>query len=426
VEQVTEAIILAGGLGTRLRSAVPDLPKCMAPVAGKPFLHHVIAYLQGQGINRFIFSLGYMHEVITSYIHQNHPLLDAVFSIEDEPLGTGGAIKLACIKAVTTHILVMNGDTLFNIAIPIQTALHINKNAACTLALKPMKDFDRYGIVMLDADKRISHFAEKKFYESGLINGGVYLLQVPLFLQEDLPKKFSFEKDYLEKLYAQRSMYGVAQNAYFIDIGIPGDFEKANRELGSHTVVDKQAIDIKSIDKSWTLFLDRDGVINYEKHLDYIHVWDEFVFYEGVKEAMKTFHETFGYIVVVTNQKGVGKGVTKLEDLQQIHQNMVADIEATGGRIDKVYFCADLDEDSPNRKPNPGMGLQAKKDFEAINFSKTIMIGNTMSDMEFGRNLGAKNIFLPTTRPETDAHDSRIDMVCSNLQTFAIMLKNNM
>jgi D-glycero-D-manno-heptose 1,7-bisphosphate phosphatase len=183
-------------------------------------------------------------------------------------------------------------------------------------------------------------------------------------------------------------------------------------------------IDLTKIDTSWTLFLDRDGVINYEKHLDYIHNWDEFAFYEGVTEAIAIFATIFNRIIVVTNQKGVGKGVTKLEDLQLIHKNMVAEITKAGGRIDAVYFCPDLDDDSPNRKPNPGMGLQAAKDFTEIDLGKAIMVGNTISDMKFGRNLGVQTIFLPTTRPEVDLHDERIDAVYNSLIDFANALKN--
>ncbi len=184
-------------------------------------------------------------------------------------------------------------------------------------------------------------------------------------------------------------------------------------------------IDLKQIDPTWTLFLDRDGVINYEKHKDYIHNWDEFRFYENVKEAMAIFAEHFNHIIVITNQRGIGKGVTKPEDLDLIHKNMVAEIERSGGRIDAVYFCPDLDDTSPNRKPNPGMGLQAAKDFERIDLSKSIMVGNTISDMQFGRNLGAKTIFLPTTRPEVDLTDERIDAVYSSLLSFAQDLVNS-
>lgn len=183
-------------------------------------------------------------------------------------------------------------------------------------------------------------------------------------------------------------------------------------------------IDLNKIDYTWTLFLDRDGVINHEKHLDYIHTWDEFTFYEGVTEAIGVFAKTFNRIIVVTNQKGIGKGVTKSEDLQLIHKNMIAAIEAGGGNIDAVYFCPDLDSESPNRKPNPGMGLQAVQDFPDIDLNKAIMIGNTISDMQFGRNLGVHTIFLPTTRPEVDLNDERIDAVYDSLIAFANDLKN--
>jgi len=176
---------------------------------------------------------------------------------------------------------------------------------------------------------------------------------------------------------------------------------------------------IKKINNNWTLFLDRDGVINHEKHLGYINTWDEFIFYDGVKEAIKIFTTRFKYILVVTNQKGVGKGITKLDDLYIIHQNMITAIETAGGRIDKVYFCPDLEETSPNRKPNPGMALQAKQDFPSIDFSRSVMVGNTLGDMQFGRNIGATTIFLPTTRPESEHTDKSIDAVYPSLLHFA-------
>lgn len=182
-------------------------------------------------------------------------------------------------------------------------------------------------------------------------------------------------------------------------------------------------IDLTKIDKTWTLFLDRDGVINYEKHKDYIHTWDEFYFYEGVKEAIAVFSKKFKYVIVITNQRGIGKGITRTDDVDLIHKNMKAEIEKNGGRIDAVYFCPDLDESSPNRKPNPGMGLQAVSDFPDIDLSKAIMIGNTLSDMQFGRNMGIKTIFLPTTRPEVDIHDERIDAVYDSLASFAESLQ---
>jgi D-glycero-alpha-D-manno-heptose 1-phosphate guanylyltransferase len=227
------AIILAGGLGTRLRSVVADIPKCMAPVAGKPFLHYVIEYLLSQGIDQFIFSVGYKSQMIIAYVNEQYPTIHAQFSVEEEPLGTGGAIKRACSLVNEENVLVLNGDTIFKADINTLLSFHLKSGSDCTLTLKPMQHFDRYGVVELNDDATISNFKEKQYYSSGLINGGVYVLKVPVFLQEPLPEKFSFEKDYLEAFVNKRKMHGIVQREYFIDIGIPEDYEKAQVELGT-------------------------------------------------------------------------------------------------------------------------------------------------------------------------------------------------
>lgn len=177
---------------------------------------------------------------------------------------------------------------------------------------------------------------------------------------------------------------------------------------------------LKEIDKSWTLFLDRDGVINNEKHMDYINTWDEFKFFPGAVEAIKKFSERFGNIFIVTNQRGVAKGITKIGDLELIHRNLAAEVQKAGGRITKVYYCCDLDDNSQNRKPNPGMGLQAKSDFPEVDFTKSVMIGNTISDMEFGRKLGMPlNIFIPSTHPLLGVENPMVDKVFPDLLSVA-------
>lgn len=228
---IKEAIILAGGLGTRLRSVVSDVPKCMAPVNGKPFLYFVIENLLKQGVDTFIFSVGYKSEMIIDYVNEHYPDINKKFSVETEPLGTGGAVKLAGTMVSEKSTLILNGDTLFNIDIERVFDFHTNAGADCTLSLKPMIDFNRYGVVELNEDSFVASFKEKQFYKSGLINGGVYVLNVKTFLQEDLPQKFSFEKDYLEVYFDKRKMLGIIQDEYFIDIGIPEDFERAQSEL---------------------------------------------------------------------------------------------------------------------------------------------------------------------------------------------------
>ncbi|MDX1937258.1 MAG: nucleotidyltransferase family protein [Flavihumibacter sp.] len=227
----TEAILLAGGLGTRLRSAVPDLPKCMAPVNNQPFLYYVMQWLQQQGIRRFIFSLGYKHEVIIEWLQTHYPQLDKVYAIETTPLGTGGAIQLAGSKAITKDVVVVNGDTLFNININQLYQFYQQQQANCALALKPMTHFSRYGTVALNNQQRITAFTEKQYCDAGLINGGVYLLKMQRFLSLGLPATFSFEKDYLEAFTNTEKITGLAMHDYFIDIGIPEDYNKAQHDL---------------------------------------------------------------------------------------------------------------------------------------------------------------------------------------------------
>ena len=203
----------------------------MAPVAGKPFISYVIDYFKEQGVTRFVFSLGYLNEIIIDYLEVNYPQLDKVYSIEAEPLGTGGAILLACSQAKTEHVLILNGDTIFKIDLAALSQQHESKKASCTLCLKPMTNFDRYGVVEIDQNSSVKSFKEKKYYQAGNINGGVYALNKSKFMKHSFPEKFSFEKDYLEKEYQEGEMFGLIQNGYFIDIGIPEDFNRAQREL---------------------------------------------------------------------------------------------------------------------------------------------------------------------------------------------------
>ncbi len=228
---IKEAIILAGGLGTRLRSVVSDVPKCMAPVNGIPFIYFIITYLKKEGVERFIFSLGYKSEIIIDYINKTFADLEVAYVIEDTPLGTGGAIKLACNKAKNDDVLVLNGDTLFNINLKDFSEFHQNKKADFTVGLKEMRNFSRYGAVEINNEFTIKAFHEKKFYEKGFINGGVYALNVQALMSEPLPDIFSFEKDFLETNTGKKKFYGLECDYYFIDIGIPEDYDRFIRDF---------------------------------------------------------------------------------------------------------------------------------------------------------------------------------------------------
>lgn len=226
-----ECIILAGGLGTRLRGTIGDYPKCMAEVNGKPFLHYIFEMLQLQGCSRLILSLGYKHEVITEWIATEQKNFAVDYVIETEPLGTGGGIQLAIQKANDANVLVLNGDTLFRIDMRQLLQYHIEKGAATTLALKEMYNFSRYGTVQTGDDSRILSFHEKEPTDIGWINGGVYAINKRAYLDKGLPVKHSFEKDYLEAFVYKGSFYALRSEAYFIDIGIPEDYARAQRDF---------------------------------------------------------------------------------------------------------------------------------------------------------------------------------------------------
>jgi D-glycero-D-manno-heptose 1,7-bisphosphate phosphatase len=176
-------------------------------------------------------------------------------------------------------------------------------------------------------------------------------------------------------------------------------------------------------DSTWTLFLDRDGVINIEKKEDYIHSWEEFVFYDGVVDAIAELSLLFGKTIIVTNQKGIGKGVTKAEDVHTIHDNLLQAVLTAGGKIDAVLYCPDIDSESPNRKPNPGMALQAQAMYPEIDFEKSLMVGNNLSDMQFGRNAGMKTAFVRTTQPDLVLPGGMADLDLANLPALLKRLK---
>jgi len=173
------------------------------------------------------------------------------------------------------------------------------------------------------------------------------------------------------------------------------------------------------IDKSWTLFLDRDGVINVESVGSYITSWDEFRFHDGVLEAIRNLSHIFGRIIVVSNQRGVGRGIMSMEALREINQNMRAAVEANGGKIDKIYAATAVTDSDHNRKPNTGMGLQAQEDFPETDFKKSVMIGNSISDMEFGKRLAMHTVFLTTKHEPFSLPHELIDEQFSSLLSWA-------
>ncbi|MDL2227474.1 HAD-IIIA family hydrolase [Bacteroidales bacterium OttesenSCG-928-K03] len=454
---VNSAVILAGGFGTRLQSVIQNIPKPMAPVKGKAFLEYLLIYLLKNNIDDVVLSVGHLHESITSYFGNKYGKhveignrieyreLSISYAIENEPLGTGGGIKYALSKSKGENVFVLNGDSFFDINLKTLSDFYFEKQTNIAIALREVEDVSRYGSVEISEENKIISFLEKgQKTGEGLINAGIYILNRNIL--NDFPEKFSFEKDFLEnaiffqhknndKLIPKHSsspnlkksplgdlgaksplgdleakspsrdlsapkIFGLSFNNNFIDIGIPEDYNRAAEIL---------------VPYSSALFLDRDGVINKRLIDNYVTKPEEFVFLDGVIDAIKIFSSKFERIFVVTNQQGIGKGIMTCEDFEKVNDYMLKEIVDNNGKIDRVYFCPNLSSENHNwRKPNIGMGLQAKEDFPKIDFERSIMIGDSETDIIFGKRLKMKTVFI--------GNNTSADICCDSLVEFASTL----
>jgi D-glycero-alpha-D-manno-heptose 1-phosphate guanylyltransferase len=229
---IKEAILLAGGQGTRLQKVVSDVPKPMAPVAGRPFIEYVLDYLIKSGIEKFIFSVGYKADAFTLHFGKNYQGRQIEYSIEKTQLGTGGGIKKALGYATEKDVLVVNADTIFKVDIPEFYDQHKKTGADLSMALRYVDDVSRYGCVVTNEKRKVIAFSEKnKVSGEGNINGGVYIFKKDFFDSLNLPEVFSLEKDCMEKFIDDLRIVGFPSESYFLDIGIPEDYEKAKKEL---------------------------------------------------------------------------------------------------------------------------------------------------------------------------------------------------
>ena len=221
-----EAIILAGGMGTRLREVITDVPKPMAPVNGKPFLYYLFNWIRQYPVDKVVLSVGFKSESIVEYFGNSIFNIPLEYMVEEKPLGTGGAVKYALQKTKGSNILILNGDTYFPIDLNKFFSFHDKRNSLLTVALKRMQNFDRYGAVECRRNT-ILKFNEKKFCKNGLINGGIYLANRQFIESRKLPGEFSLEKEILEKEAGTSLLKGFVFNELFIDIGMPEDYNRA-------------------------------------------------------------------------------------------------------------------------------------------------------------------------------------------------------
>ena len=402
-----EAVILAGGFGTRLSHVVANVPKPMAPIYGKPFLCYALDRLIDAGVRRIVLATGYKHEYINKWFGDTYRGADIIYSHETSPLLTGGAISQAAALLHSANFVVLNGDTLFDIDFQQLFAYHSSQNANLTVALRHVDDTGRYGAVTC-ANGQIVAFHEKTdSHGPGDINGGIYAIRRDWLLAQNMPVAYSFEKELMQPLARQTAFYGRAFSNYFIDIGVPEDYWRAQCEFPSLFPEDE------------FLFLDRDGVLNRHLLGEYVRDWSMWEWLPGVLDVLPELSKRYRRIFLVSNQQGVGKGLMTESDLADIHARMMADIRQAGGRIDGIYTCTDLaSTNSPNRKPEIGLALQAKRDFPEVDFSRSVMIGDNITDMFFAQNAQMRAVFVTKNNPVPESVRDITDVFVNDLPTF--------
>lgn len=392
-----QAIILAGGLGTRLQGVVSHCPKPMAPIKDRPFLFYLLSHLKKNRFTDVVISVCHLKEQIMEYFGDSFLGMKISYSIEDKPLGTGGAIKKSLsFVNYDEPVSVLNGDTFMEVDYDKLLESHLQGEGFVSIALRNIENSSRYGFVEINESNMVCSFQEKsKKPRSGLINGGIYVLDPSIFSNYSLGNKFSFEDDFLVKFVKDLQIKPFISDGYFIDIGVPEDYRKSQNEIPK-----------KAQNKA--LFLDRDGVINIDH--GYVHKIEDFDFIDGIFELCKKAQDNGYLICIVTNQAGIGKGYYSREQFEALTIWMESQFEKQEITISRTYFCpyhveakiAKFKKDSYERKPKPGMILRAIEDFN-IDPSKSLLIGDNETDIQAGESakLGKTLLFKGYNHQDT-------------------------
>lgn len=374
-----QAVILVGGRGTRLGALTERTPKPLLPVGRKPFLEHLIRNLARHGFRDIVLCAGYLAAQMTALVERAPELGVSIRCvIEPEPAGTAGAIVYAR-DVLAPEFLLLNGDSFFDINYLSLAAAPLGRSAG-RICLRQIDNAERYGTVRLDGG-RVVDFTEKSSPGPGLINGGIYWLDAGI-VDWIHARPCSLERDVLPRLAATGRLEGRVFDGYFIDIGIPSDFTRAQTEVPARF-------------RKPAVFFDRDGVINVDK--GYVHKAADIEWIPGVKDLIRTLNDQGRYVFVVTNQAGVARGMYGEEAIGELHAWMAEDLRRSGAHVDDWRYCPYHPEgvveayrsSHPWRKPEPGMLLDLMDHWE-IDRENSVLIGDRRSDVAAAEAAGVR------------------------------------
>ncbi len=388
-----QAVILIGGLGTRLGTLVEQTPKPLLPVAGKPFLDYLLQNLSRHGFTRILLLAGYKAEVVKAYYGPDSDAakrfgLSITVMVEESPLGTGGAL-LAAQENLTENFLLLNGDSLFDfnyldLILPLPNE---GSPPLITMALRHVEDARRYGLVETDDKQRITAFREKpKKCQAGLVNAGVYWVNRAIL--NWIPQgKVSLEQDIFPKIVQQGRLRAKTYVGFFIDIGIPEDLAHADRTVA-------QALTRPAV------FFDRDNTLIIDR--GYTYKPADLVWFDGVPQMIRKLNDFGIFVFVVTNQAGVAKGHYDESAIARFHAHMNEDLRAIGAHIDDFRYCPHHEDGTVAaykktctwRKPQSGMLDDLLTHWPVI-ASKSLMLGDQETDILAGEAAGIPSQKIP-------------------------------
>lgn len=416
-----KAVILAGGLGTRITSISSKIPKSMIEVSGKSVLERQILCLKKEGIRDFLIITGHLGEIIENRFKDGKEFgVKIEYFHEDTPLGTGGALfKLK--DVLTEDFLLINGDLVFDIFVDRFYRFHKERDALVTLLTHPNDHPSDSSLIVENDDCSVDEWIDKNEKHdsfSNRLNSGIHLISPRLLSMFDFSGKVDLDKDVLRRAVETGKVFSYNSTEYVHDMGTPERLRQVSADI------DSGIVEAKNFSKKQkAVFVDRDGTLNVYK--GYISSANEIELLDGAAEAVRKLNRMGYPVIVITNQAVIARGDCTFSQLREIHNRLEMLLGENGAYVNAIYFCPHhpdrgfegerIEYKIPCkcRKPEPGLLLQAAVDFN-IDLSKSYMVGDDVTDIYAGRKAGCKTAFLSCGRcveaPEnTPIYESLLD-----------------
>lgn len=421
------AVILAGGLGTRLESVNKDMPKPMTLICGKPVLEHQILALKKEGINEFVFVVGYLHEKIEEYFADGRRFgVSISYFCEDKPLGTAGALfKID----MTDDFLLLNGDLIFDFSVKKMQKFHRKNKALATLFTHPNNHPYDSAVVVADEKGCVRGFItdrNKPDSYQNLCNAGVQIISPELLKMYSIDGEANLDRDIIMPAVKTGRIYSYKSAEYVHDMGTLDRLKSVEKDIDLCVVQNKHSENLQK-----AVFLDRDGTINKLK--GFISKPCEIELLDRVADAINTFHELGYLVIIVTNQPVIARGECSAQTMKEIHNRLETLLGEKGAYVDGIYYCPhhpdkgfegeveELKIQCDCRKPAPGLVFQAQKDFN-IDLSKSYMVGDSIRDIQAAENAGCIPAMINESKGNFEC------MKCLSFESafdFSVYLRNN-